>query len=177
MMQKGNLVNWDTAKFELYNMSVQHYKIKYVCKPINPGNLIFPAQRNFADHNAVCFRLKSWPTIIRDSDIQHALSRENVKHPNCADKDGMFWSGWSDFNNEGNMTYIMTGEYLSPIDFQPWYPGEPNGESIQNCVGVAARDNSWSDVPCSKKMCGYCEMDRLPDLRLRGETCRKVFHK
>jgi hypothetical protein len=170
-MMKGNLVNWDTAKFELYNMTLQHYKIKYICKPISPGNLVFLAQRNFVDHNAVCYRLRGRPTKVRDIDTQVALSKESLQHLNCADNAGMYWSGWSDSEDEGNMTYAVTGEYIGPIDFQPWYPGEPDGESLQNCVGVSARTNTWADVSCSKKMCGFCDMESLPALTFRGMTC------
>jgi hypothetical protein len=69
-----HLVNWDTTEFELYNMFVEHYKINYICKPISPGNLTFPAQRNFVHHNYVCYRLKSRPIIVQDAGTQFALT-------------------------------------------------------------------------------------------------------
>ncbi len=55
-MAKGNLVNWDDAEFELYNMTEENLPVDMVCKSIIPGDIIYPAQRPFHVHNAVCRR-------------------------------------------------------------------------------------------------------------------------
>ena len=65
---------------------------------------------------------------------------------------------------------VVTGEPLLPDDFSPWYIGEPNGDTLENCGVVWPVEGTWNDIDCSRKFCSFCDLDRLPDLELRGKT-------
>lgn len=52
--------------------------------------------------------------------------------------------------------------------FQPWYLGEPNGDTLENCAIVWTGKDAWNDQNCNEDFCGFCEFDRAPDLQIRG---------
>lgn len=54
-------------------------------------------------------------------------------------------------------------------NFSPWYFGEPNGDTAENCVVVWVARRAWNDQECGVKMCGFCELDEAPDVRVRGK--------
>jgi hypothetical protein len=81
-----------------------------------------------------------------------------------------YWGGWWDVNEEGNFTNVNTGMLLpKEVGDTKWYLGEPNGDTLENCVIVYPDRNAWNDDSCSKKLCGFCEWERAPDLQIRGE--------
>ncbi len=45
---------------------------------------------------------------------------------------------------------------------------EPNGDRLENCAVVWSNRNVWNDYSCGLKMCSFCELDRAPDLQIRG---------
>ncbi len=58
--------------------------------------------------------------------------------------------------------------FLEDADFAPWYFGEPNGNTAENCVVVWVNRKAWNDQDCAATMCGFCELDEAPDVRIRG---------
>ncbi len=63
---------------------------------------------------------------------------------------------------------MNTGEALAKDAFQPWYMGEPNGKNMENCGITWATRDTWNDQACETKMCGFCELEKAPDVVLRG---------
>ena len=68
---------------------------------------------------------------------------------------GRFWAGWDDELQENNYANTVTGEPLAK-DFWPFYPGEPNGERMENCVAVWVAKNAWNDFSCTWKSHPFC---------------------
>ncbi len=79
-----------------------------------------------------------------------------------------FWAGWWDKPTEGTFSDVNTGNPLTETMFQPWYLGEPNGDTLENCAIVWPERNSWNDVECDRMFCGFCEFEKAPDLMIRG---------
>ena len=82
-MLKGNIVDWDTAKFDLVNMEVLEYDESDVCVPAKPGDVILPELRNFTSHTAMCRLFRGRPTVVQSLEHQMALKQEFLKHPSC----------------------------------------------------------------------------------------------
>ncbi len=78
------------------------------------------------------------------------------------------WTGWWDEPTEGNFSDFNTGETLTEDAFQPWYAGEPNGNKAENCVIIWPKRNAWNDQPCTDRQCGFCELEEIPVLHIRG---------
>lgn len=80
-----------------------------------------------------------------------------------------YWAGWWDKPREGTFSDVNTGENLTETMFHPWYLGEPNGDTLENCAIVWPVRNSWNYESCNKQFCGYCEFEYSPDLLIRGK--------
>ena len=48
-----------------------------------------------------------------------------------------------------------------------WDAGEPNGETIENCV-VLRRTGRWNDLDCARSTCAICDMQETPVFEMRG---------
>ena len=54
----------------------------------------------------------------------------------------MMWAGWTDMENEGTFTDVNTGKAL---DYDIWWPGEPNGGVLENCAVSWPTRGAWID--------------------------------
>ena len=187
------MVSWDDASFELVNMTEGSATMESVCVPIRPGHVLMPNLRNFSAHHSLCKKFHGITSVIHSQETQDALTGELMKYPACFQigaafikprmhkqvltmsnpflcpaSDIRYWNGWWDEPNEGTYTNVNTGEELAKDAFQPWYMGEPNGKNMENCAIVWARRNFWNDQGCEFKMCGFCELEKAPDIVIRG---------
>ncbi len=80
---------------------------------------------------------------------------------------GPYWAGWHDEAEEGEFMDVHFNK-LTSNKFQPWFVGEPNGETLENCVTVWVNRNAWNDDNCDYQFCAFCEFERAPHLQLRG---------
>lgn len=78
-----------------------------------------------------------------------------------------FWAGWDDIEQEGFFANTHTGEVLQKRNgFWPFYPGEPNGELLENCAMVWTTRNAWNDLICTERMYTFCHIqtrDRIEE--------------
>ena len=58
--------------------------------------------------------------------------------------------------------------------YQPWSPGEPNGETIENCA-VLRRNEQWNDLFCEALTCAICDMKAPPIFEMRGSCYGTAF--
>ena len=80
-----------------------------------------------------------------------------------------FWAGWNDLKEEGTFADALTEKVLRKEDgYWPWYPGEPNGGTLENCAVVQAKRDAWNDFMCFEKVYGFCQIQPRPNLILRG---------
>ena len=65
-----------------------------------------------------------------------------------------YWIGIHDQINQGNFVYDSDNE---PIVYKNWSPGEPNGESREDCTALLKNGGKWLDVPCTWEIPFVCE--------------------
>ena len=79
------------------------------------------------------------------------------------------WAGWDDEKHEGKMAHSNTGRVLRKEDgFWPFYPGEPNGDRLENCAVLWPVRNAWNDLNCKSKAIGFCNIQPRPRFVMRG---------
>ena len=61
---------------------------------------------------------------------------------------------------------------MTDVKYNPWFVGKPNGDVLENCVDVNGDRDSWNDIVCHRNICGFCELERAPDVQIRG-MCQK----
>ena len=110
-----------------------------ICKSREIGQVIFPGYRNYTTALALCQNVGG--TLLQiETEAQQNLSLELMKTSSiCLDisvsGDEGIWIAWWNQNQEGEWTSsINSSKLLDTDNFQPWEPGEPNGETIENCV-------------------------------------------
>ncbi len=82
-LAKGNLVNWDTAKMILMNMTEKEVPMETVCKPVKPGDVIIPNQRSFLSLRTLCPKFHGKTSVVGTPDMQSDLSRVILDTPAC----------------------------------------------------------------------------------------------
>ncbi len=88
--------------------------------------------------------------------------------------DVRFWAGWSEPEKEGEIVSANNAsKMLGKEDFQPWFLGEPNGYTEENCLTVMTRSgvkSVWFDTSCDRPECFFCSISRMPTIQLRGKA-------
>ena len=72
-MQKGNLVDWDKATFQLENMTTLNLSSREVCVPLRPGHVILPERKNLTSYRNWCERMRGHASVVRDQETQDFL--------------------------------------------------------------------------------------------------------
>ena len=90
----------------------------------------------------------------------------------------MFWGGWDDEKTNGQFVNANTGETLVKEEgYWPFFPGEPNGGTMESCVVVWPARNAWNDFVCSIGVYGFCHMEPRPRFVLRGWVYSLIVKK
>ena len=189
-MQKGNLLDWSTASFNLENMYETDESLHKICKAERPGHVMFPEQRSFDSQLSHCRKFGAKPSLISNNETMMELIQSFSHYPKCAmindgkqtnhvlkfgimclaifSDNGWFYAGWWDEPKEGIFTEPETNNTLLETLLQPWYLGEPNGDIQENCAAVSTKHKSWKDISCSTKLCSFCELKNSPSFQIRG---------
>ncbi len=188
-MNKGNIVNWETAKLILTNMTEIEVPEQEVCEPARPGDVLIPSKVPFTDLVELCKVFNAKTTVVSSSKMQAELVSVVEGSDVCADSRGRnkrekifhfclwhlpklmflgFWNGWWDKNSEGDFVNVNNQASLSQREYQPWYMGEPNGKDQENCAQTSTGQRTWNDIVCSAEQCGFCHLSKAPSFTLRG---------
>ena len=171
---KGDLVNWDIDEWEVNNM--EWLQANETCSAYGPGLILFPEARDLINAGKICRRFRGeFPVISKVSNPELVAKLSNQSGTLCkaltdkAVEDVVrVWTGWNDLHTEGHFQHLDNpNAVLSMDEVEGWYPGEPNGLQLENCINI------WKgglfDMSCDNDLsCSYCNLDRHPELTLRG---------
>ncbi len=63
-----------------------HLSMKSVCKPLQPGDVVFPMRRNFTSHVSLCQRMRGQTRVVQCEVMQQTLLEEVKKYnDSCGD--------------------------------------------------------------------------------------------
>ena len=104
-----------------------------ICRSQELGQVIFSGDRNFTAALTLCQDV--YGNLIEiESKAHQQKAIEIIKTSSFCDST---WIAWWDENDEGNWkSAINSSKHLSGSSFQPWAPGEPNGETLENCAAL-----------------------------------------
>ena len=178
-MLKGNLVNWDSSRWELVNMTERDATNEEICVSPRPGNVLFPEKRNTTSLQSICRKMRGKASVIRDAKEQTKMTEEASKRANCyRDGHAVYWIGWTDEGEEGLWVDVNDdSKLLSSSGFVPWDVSKPNGGRLENCAEVQGSRDLWNDIWCLRRICGFCELESGPDLQVRGLCEDSKFDK
>ncbi len=167
-----------------------------VCQESKLGSVIIPNRMGYAGLTSTCAQLKGHVTYVTSKSMQQHLFQTIQHTSTCGSSKGSpftslisacngsskylaiidkfeFWAGWSDEETEGIFRDSCIGMSLEKIGYEPWEVGEPSGQRKENCIVASGKSNdiekvTWQDVSCSKKYCGFCNLERAPLFTIRG---------
>ena len=159
------------------------YNIEYekICKPLELGLLLIPGSWSIYDARQMCKHLRGNMNVVLNEKDNDKITELMEKSEICLNhhigwKYGGIWTGWWDETSEGKWISVPYSDPLNSKSFAPWHPGEPNGDTIENCASLHRfhfeEENTtvsqWYDVNCNKKYCVTCLIQTLPIFILRG---------
>ena len=113
-----------------------------ICRGQELGQVIFQGLQNYTTALTLCQNvhgnLVQFETEAQQQKAVDLLTNSSIcsKDPNHDWMTGT-WIGWSDDDQEGNWVSALNSSVsLGKEHFQSWGPGEPNGETKENCVAL-----------------------------------------
>lgn len=138
---------------------------KRICLPDKLGLTLFPNKVNFTSGMQLCKSVQGSLVYIesgvKETELNHVMSpKESCGNETWID----LWDKWSEglFRSAENKSLV-----LSNTSYQNWDLGEPNGDTVENCV--AYRRGAWNDYSCGgEKLCTVCDIHTIPIFTMRG---------
>ena len=164
----GDLVNWNTADWEVIGMVEYEINFSTICQSndLGLGTVLVPGNWNITVATNLCMALKGQINVIstkQNNDQIHTLMGTSQK---CSS----VWTGWWDEDIEGHMKSITSGKSLANQQCTPWEIGEPNGDVMENCAIMYEGSAKWNDIDCSSEHCIACQVPSTPIFVLRGNN-------
>ena len=129
--EKGDVINWDTSQWDVKNMMEHDINYDEVCKSQEIGQVIFSGKRNFTTALTLCQNVNGNLFEI-ESKVQQ---QKVIDLMNTSSFCPASWISLWDENDEGNwVSAINQSKHFSGSSFQSWAPGEPNGDTLENCA-------------------------------------------
>ncbi len=187
---RGDLVNWTNSTWKLNNATSGEIDIAAeVCSEPRRRDVLFLERRTMTHHGQFCAKLRGNITVVADKGHMAELIKEFQGGDLSRGQFGRmsvllgrglnqqiqiesrFWAGWNDERAEGNYTEPVGGKVL-PAESSLWFPGEPNGDRMENCAVVWAERAAWNDIMCERPTPGFCFIHTRPSFKLRGAELR-----
>ena len=148
-------MNWETAKWNVTNMRTYETSYDKICKSQALGPVIFPGLWNFTTALTLCKNVRGNLLQIQNQSQQDKALELMNSSSFCSNPPSKFmsegsWIAWWDVPEEGKMVSPFDSKTVLTKDaYQMWDAGEPNGETIENCV-VLRRTGRWNDLDCAR---------------------------
>ncbi|KAI8504762.1 hypothetical protein Bbelb_178800 [Branchiostoma belcheri] len=107
---------------------------------------VFTDTVTYSQARQVCIDNGGSLAMVKNSEINSFLKTLSSDHK---------WFGLSDEVTEGQFLWEDGGS-LTSTGFTDWYPGEPNGGSLENCVQYWRQ--TWNDRSCTDQLGFTCEV-------------------
>ena len=110
-----------------------------ICTSSELGQVIFPGLRNYSTALTLCQNVKG-NLIQIETEAEQQVALDVLKTSSICSDPSVYgsegsWIAWWDQPKEGKwVSSVNSSKALEKSSFQPWAPGEPNGETVENCA-------------------------------------------
>lgn len=158
-----DLLNWETAMWSLTDEMSMEVLDMNVCdaNKNSPKIHINPSLLPFVEANKLCTNLGGSMITPTNQAEAKSFAAMIMKEEECK---GKMW-----IPIRQNVTTNQWFDIISKKspNFQPWYPGTPDGGRLQNCVILEER-GLWDDKFCQDKYCHLCKVNTGVHFELNG---------
>ncbi|KAI8482560.1 hypothetical protein Bbelb_397080 [Branchiostoma belcheri] len=118
---------------------------------------VFTDAMTYSQARQVCIDNGGSLAMIKNSEINSFVKTLPSDHK---------WFGLTDEVTEGQFLW-EDGSSLTSTGFTDWYPGEPNGGSLENCVQYWRQ--TWNDRSCTDQLGFTCEAQLVVNMPKMGK--------
>ena len=125
-----------------------------ICRGQEMGQVIFPVLQNYTTASTLCQNVRGNLAQF-ETEAQQQKAIDLLTNSSICSKSSIelgtwigTWIGWSDDAKEGTWVSALNSSVsLGEEHFQSWGPGEPNGETKENCVAMATTNGRYNVKP------------------------------
>ncbi|XP_078685534.1 uncharacterized protein LOC144918546 [Branchiostoma floridae x Branchiostoma belcheri] len=121
--------------------------------------------KTYSQAREVCAADGALLAMPKDRDVDNFM--KELK--NAVNEISHFWFGLNDGNNEGEWVWEDGTPHDISTDWNPWQPGEPNGNEGENCANYYG--SGWNDSPCSSAYKFICQLNQALSCSLGHFRC------
>ncbi|XP_060590046.1 perlucin-like protein [Ruditapes philippinarum] len=108
----------------------------------------------FEEARQFCKKKSAYLLYVEDNDENSII----VKMLGRFKSNNHWLNGLTDQSTEGKWKWIDTN---APARFIKWAPGQPQGRTVENCVGFFLSDRyQWHDLSCTNKYSFICKKEK-----------------
>ena len=174
---KGNIINWDTADWNTSKMTEGTSTYSDVCAKARLGLTLVPGHRTHRQGKVVCQNFGGNMAVLESQNAASKVMDKINKSHVCNSMSFPLWLAWNDQRQEGNYETLINNEMVQLQGseyYGNWLPGQPNGETVENCVKVSD-DGLFLDGNCeNNKLCVLCYVPSIPNFQMRGKKVLNV---
>lgn len=172
----GDLIHWNNAQWNVANMQWYYADMSDICRANQIGWKLFPSKVNFTFASSTCQSLKGHLVLPSGSNDEKTLGELVQRRGEICKNET--WINLSDEDSEGHFVPPNTPHQSDHKDMRyNWMMGEPNGDTLENCVVYSAGKTDISvgirtglnDYPCYYSECFVCDIKTtILTFRMRG---------
>ncbi|XP_071545096.1 uncharacterized protein [Panulirus ornatus] len=169
---EGNVFSSDEDELENFGVSVETVKLHTLCEK-GTDFVIFPEPRDLEASKLMCQRVGHVIFGPRTTEENVKLHNTSLQFVETCAANYHLWVGLTDEVEEGTWRRFSDNEVVNATLL--FEPGQPNGNTSENCLFMAQGSGLWVDMICLADWlaCVPCIKRQDPPLRLRGLCSRR----
>ncbi len=81
--EKGNLLNWNTAQWTIYNMTETTVESDILCTGADLGNTLIPGKWDIDDSRLLCNQMGGKTSVVGSRQEQEEITAMFLNHTSC----------------------------------------------------------------------------------------------
>ena len=168
----GNLLDWNTAQWEVVGLQEEELDIEEICSEHQDTELIvLSKKRDFDTSRRICKAIGGALSVAQDNQITQGML-EVLGSMKTQSQCGMkFYSGFTDQHEEGIWLDANSGKIMK---WTNWYRGHPADQEDYDCSQIHVGYKKNIDGFCSEELCPLCNVPVMTAYHLQG-ICKESY--
>ena len=142
-----------------------------VCAKARLGLTLVPGTRAHRQGKVVCQNFGGNMAVLENQEEFNEVFEKVDNSSVCKSMSSPIWLAWTDKKQENTFEAEIKNKRieLGPGFYNTWKPGQPNGETVENCLKISKK--GLVDGNCEKdQKCVLCYLPSIPSFEMRGKV-------
>ena len=164
--QPGDVLRWEEAELNITDLLYLDLELASICpETVGERQTYFSYNLNKTFQETVLFCENIGGHIAVAGDNESLTAMNEVYNSTCTAGTGYFYGGYTDQEEEGSWTNVVTGNLLT---WDNWDDEAPYNYTNYDCVEIEMDYLMFSDFDCSVTYCPICQITEMKTFQLRG---------